>query len=67
MGKTFTRRALVQIDRALTYVEERSPQGAARIRDRLIDLVALLEEHPNAGPATTRPNVRRLFAIPTPT
>lgn len=62
----YTRRALTQIDRALTYVAERSPQGAARIRDRVMDLVALLEEHPHAGRATTRPNVRRLFTHPYP-
>jgi len=34
----YARRALTQIDRALTYIEERSPQGAARIRDRLLEL-----------------------------
>ena len=66
MTVRYTRRALAQIDRALAYVEERSPQGAAQVRDRLIDLVALLEEHPHAGRATTRPNVRRLFAHPYP-
>lgn len=72
MGKTwpvnvrYTRRALAQIDQALTYLEQRSPQGAARVRDRLMDLVALLEEHPHAGHATTRANVRRLFTHPYP-
>lgn len=62
----YTRRALAQIDRALTYVEERSPQGAARIRDRIMDLVTLLQEHPYAGRTTSRPAVRRLFTQPYP-
>ena len=62
----YTRRALAQIDRALTYVEERSPQGVAQIRDRLVALVALLEEYPHAGRTTSRPNVRRLLAHPYP-
>ncbi|MGH9809444.1 MAG: type II toxin-antitoxin system RelE/ParE family toxin [Terriglobia bacterium] len=58
----YTRRALTQIDRALAYVEERSPRGAAQIRDRLMALVALLEEYPHAGRTTSRSNVHRLFA-----
>ena len=66
MNVRYTRRALTQIDRALTYVEERSPQGSAQIRDRLMALVALLQEHPRAGRTTSRPNVRRLFAHPYP-
>ena len=62
----YTRRALAQIDRALTYVQERSSQGAAQIRDRLLALVALLQEYPYAGRMTSRPNVRRLLAHPYP-
>ena len=62
----YTRRALVQIDKALTYVEERSPQGATHIRDRISKLIALLQEHPYSGRTTTRPNIRRVFAQPYP-
>jgi hypothetical protein len=39
----FTRRAVGQITIALDYVAERSPQGAARIRDRLATIAMLLE------------------------
>jgi plasmid stabilization system protein ParE len=62
----YTRRALAQIDRALTYVEARSPQGAARLRDRIVALVTLLQEQPYAGRTTTRPHVRRISANPYP-
>jgi toxin ParE1/3/4 len=62
----YTRRALAQIDNALTYVESRSPQGAVRLRDRIAALVALLQDQPYAGRATTRPNVRRISANPYP-
>jgi toxin ParE1/3/4 len=62
----YTRRALVQIDKVISYVEERSPRGAAHIRDRIATLVTLLQEHPHAGRTTTRPNVRRVFAQPYP-
>jgi toxin ParE1/3/4 len=62
----YTRRALVQIDQALAYVEERSPQGAVQIRDRLTALIGLLKEHPHVGRTTSRPNVRRLVVRPHP-
>jgi toxin ParE1/3/4 len=62
----FTRRATVQITTALDYVAARSPQGAASIRDRLRELVTLLEGHPNAGRRTNKPGVRRLAANPYP-
>jgi toxin ParE1/3/4 len=62
----YTRRALAQIDQVLTYIEARSPQGAVQVRDRIMALVTLLQEHPYAGRATSRPNVRRLPANPYP-
>jgi plasmid stabilization system protein ParE len=45
----YTKRALAQIDQALTYIEARSPQGAGHVRDRIAALVALLENSPYAG------------------
>ena len=62
----YTRRALTQIDGVLSYVEARSPRGAVHLRDRIFDLVALLETHPYAGRPTSRPNVRRLPTNPYP-
>jgi toxin ParE1/3/4 len=61
----YTRRALAQIDEALTYVEARSPQ-AVHLRDRIVALVMLLREQPYAGRMTTRPNVRRIPTNPYP-
>ncbi|WP_453966082.1 type II toxin-antitoxin system RelE/ParE family toxin [Bradyrhizobium elkanii] len=62
----YTRRAVVQIDRALSYIETRSPQGAVHVRDRILALVTLLQEQPRAGRPTSRPGVRRLSATPYP-
>ncbi|HXI08465.1 MAG: type II toxin-antitoxin system RelE/ParE family toxin [Bradyrhizobium sp.] len=62
----YTRRALAQIDEALTYIEAQSPRGAAHVRNRILSLVSLLSERPYAGRATSRPNVRRLPANPYP-
>jgi toxin ParE1/3/4 len=62
----YTRRALAQIDDALTYIEARSPQGAAHVRDRVYALVSLLQERPYAGRMTSRHNIRRLPTNPYP-
>jgi plasmid stabilization system protein ParE len=62
----YTRRALAQIDKALAYIEARSPHGAVHVRDRVAVLMKLLQEQPLAGHATSRPNARRLFVHPYP-
>ncbi|WP_346657148.1 type II toxin-antitoxin system RelE/ParE family toxin [Bradyrhizobium sp. BRP56] len=66
MNVRYTRRALVQIDQALSYIETRSPQGAVHVRDRILALVTLLQEQPRAGRSTSRSGVRRLSATPYP-
>ena len=66
MNVRYTRRAVVQIDRALSYIETRSPQGAVHVRDRILALVTLLQEQPRAGRPTSRRGVRRLSATPYP-
>ncbi|WP_338132090.1 type II toxin-antitoxin system RelE/ParE family toxin [Bradyrhizobium elkanii] len=55
MNVRYTRRAVVQIDRALSYIETRSPQGAVHVRDRILALVTLLQEQPRAGRPPRRP------------
>ncbi|QQO36796.1 type II toxin-antitoxin system RelE/ParE family toxin [Bradyrhizobium diazoefficiens] len=62
----YTKRALAQIDEALTYINARSPQGATHVRDRIVALIALLEDRPYAGRQTTRAYVRRLPVNPYP-
>ena len=62
----FTKRAAVQIAAALDFVAAQSPQGAERVRDRLQSVLMLLQDHPQAGRATSRPGVRRLATRPYP-
>ncbi|RYB06064.1 type II toxin-antitoxin system RelE/ParE family toxin [Lichenibacterium ramalinae] len=50
----------------MTYIGERSPQGAESVGLRLRSLFALLAEHPFIGRTTDRPGVRRLSAQPSP-
>lgn len=49
MKVRYTKRALLQIDELLTDIEARSLQGAGHLRDRIVALIALLQDHPHAG------------------
>jgi toxin ParE1/3/4 len=62
----FSATALRQIDKALSYVAERSPSGAAKIEARVSAMSALLELQPQAGLKTRVPRVRRIFLTPYP-
>ncbi|WP_247552222.1 type II toxin-antitoxin system RelE/ParE family toxin [Bradyrhizobium sp. 138] len=66
MKVRYTKRALVQIDEVLTYIDARSLQGANHVRDRIVALIALLGDHPYAGRQTNRAYVRRLPVNPYP-
>jgi addiction module RelE/StbE family toxin len=61
-----TRRAATQIAKALEYIEADSPQRANHVRERILTLFRLLEQHPYAGQATDLPGVRRLTLSPYP-
>ncbi len=58
--------ALRQIENALSYVEARSPQGAASLRERILAAAALVQHHPHAAQATSRRNTRRVVLTPYP-
>ncbi len=62
----FQRRALSQIDAALGYVRDRSPQGAAKIEARLSYLLRISQEQPYLGVRTSVHGVRRVFLTPYP-
>ena len=66
MRLRYTVTALRQIEQVLSYVEARSTQGAANIRQRILTAAVLVQGHPYAGQATTRPSVRRVVLSPYP-
>lgn len=66
MRLRYTRTALRQIETILTYVADRSPQGAERLQARILASVGLVLEHPYAGQATSRPSTRRMVLTPYP-
>jgi plasmid stabilization system protein ParE len=62
----YSERALQQIDKALGYVAERSPSGAAKIEARITSILKLLQIQPHAGARTQLSGVRRIFLTPYP-
>ena len=66
MKLRYTKTALRQIDKAISYIKNRSPQGAAYVAERTEAILAVLLDHPNAGQATRRQGVRRVILTPYP-
>lgn len=66
MKLSYSTAALHQIDAALSYVGERSPQGAASLRERILAAAALVQDHPHAAQVTSRANTRRVVLAPYP-
>jgi toxin ParE1/3/4 len=64
MSVRFTVQSSRQIDKALSYIRERSPSGAENVSRRISDAVDLLGSQPRAGRLTTRQSVRRLNLSP---
>jgi toxin ParE1/3/4 len=44
----------------LDYIEARSPQGAGNVKRRLQTVIGLLADHPKAGRATNKGDIRRI-------
>ena len=66
MKLRYTGRSLAQIDKALGYVRDRSPQGADNVRARLLAILGAVQQQPRAGTPTNRPNVFRVWVRPYP-
>ncbi|CAN7257140.1 type II toxin-antitoxin system RelE/ParE family toxin [Pararhizobium sp. LjRoot235] len=66
MRLRYSKRALQQIDQALGYIAEQSPQGAAKVEARLMIILTLLRHHPHTGSKTPISGVRRIFLTPYP-
>ena len=66
MKLRYSKRALQQIDKALGYIAERSPRGAAKVEGRMMTILALLQFQPHTGIKTRISGVRRVFLTPYP-
>jgi plasmid stabilization system protein ParE len=62
----YTPNALRDIDRAISYIDHQSPQGARNVAQRFHGILAFLQEHPDAGVSTGFKGTRRFFLKPYP-
>jgi plasmid stabilization system protein ParE len=63
---SFTPEALAELDEVLTYIADRSPQGAQRVQERLQTIIGFIARHPYAGVKFRKPALRRITAVPYP-
>ena len=55
-----------EIERAIDYIGEHSPQGARNVAERFYSILLLLQDQPFAGPSNRYKSTRRLFLRPYP-
>jgi toxin ParE1/3/4 len=53
-------------DAAIAFLQQRSPNGARRIGDRILDVVSLLERFPELARASRHRGLRQLVVPRTP-
>ena len=58
MTLRYTKRALADLDRILSYTARHSPQGASNLVSRIESVIQSLDAHPRSGRTTSRRNVR---------
>lgn len=66
MRVRYTISAAGELTELLTYIADRSPQGARKVQARIAEIIALLSEHPYAGPLTDDPGLRYITTTPYP-
>lgn len=66
MKLRYTLRGAAELDEILTYIEERSPQGARHVQARIQAIINLLLQYPHAGQPTSNGRLRRVVASPYP-
>lgn len=66
MKLRYTLRGAAELDKVLTDLAQKSPQGARHVQMRIRDMIDLLLRHPYAGQLTSKGRLRRLGAYPYP-
>ena len=62
----YTINAAAELEAVLASINDKSPKGAQRIKQRLQDVVELLLQYPAAGRLTNKRQLRRITAFPYP-
>ncbi|MFZ3180227.1 MAG: type II toxin-antitoxin system RelE/ParE family toxin [Methylocystis silviterrae] len=66
MKLRYTLRAATELEEVLSFIDERSPQGARGVKSRIQAMTALLLQHPQAGHLTSKSGIRRMVVYPYP-
>ncbi|MGJ0453990.1 MAG: type II toxin-antitoxin system RelE/ParE family toxin [Methylocystis sp.] len=66
MKLRYTTGAAAELDEILSFIDERSPHGARSIKARIQAMTDLLLRHPQAGPLTSKSDIRRMVVYPYP-
>lgn len=66
MRVRFTRNAAADLDDILAFIQERSPRGASRVKERILSAIKLLGRFPGLGTLTDDEGTRMLVATPYP-
>lgn len=66
MRLRYTPRALAELEQVLSYLMQRSPQGARSVQSRIQEVIDLLTLHPHLGQVTRRRGIRRVVIFPYP-
>jgi plasmid stabilization system protein ParE len=62
----YTLQALADLDAILEHIDDKSPQGAIRVKRRVEAIIDLLLLQPLVGAATDDPSIRRMITRPYP-
>jgi len=62
----YTAQASIEVDAVLAYIKAKSPQGAARVKQRIDQITTMLLQYPGTGRLTRRGRLRRVVVSPYP-
>jgi len=62
----YTLRAAQELEQVLSYIDDRSPEGARRVKARIQAVIDLIASHPQSGQLTSARRLRRIVVHPYP-
>ncbi len=66
MKLRYTLRAAQELEQVLSYINDRSPEGARRVKARIQAVIDLIASHPQSGQLTSARRLRRIVVHPHP-
>ncbi|HKI15765.1 MAG TPA: type II toxin-antitoxin system RelE/ParE family toxin [Roseiarcus sp.] len=66
MKLRYTLRAAQELEQVLSYIDDRSPEGARRVKARIQAVIDLIASHPQSGQLTSARRLRRIVVHPYP-